>query len=114
METNEKRNNEKEFRRWPNMFCCGRQGGYETMADYCKGFEEGENFRFMMSKCIKVCRWFPLFPVVIGIGLFLLGYFLSPEVTRILYMIAAGFMILMGIFCLLMMSKMKQTFGIQK
>ena len=110
MKTKEKRNDEKEFRGWPNMFCCGTEGSYETMADWCKGIGEDGNYRSMMSKCMKGCRWFPMFPVVIGIGLFLLGYFLNPEVTRVLWMIVAGFVILMGIFCLLMMSGMKRIY----
>ncbi len=55
---------------------------------------------------MKGCRWFPLIPVVLGILLLLLGYYLNAEITRILWMAAAGFVILMGTFGLLMMSKM--------
>ena len=49
-------------------------------------------------------------PVILGILFLLLGYYLDAQITRILWMIAAGFMILMGTFCLLMMSKMIRIF----
>ena len=62
-----------------------------------------------MSKCMRGCRWFPIIPVVLGMALFLLGYYLSPEITRILWMIIAGFVVLTGTFGLLMMSKMNKT-----
>jgi len=44
--------------------------------------------------------------VILGILFLLLGYYLDAEITRILWMLAAGFLILMGTFCLWMMSKM--------
>jgi hypothetical protein len=108
MEKKEKTNNEKEFKGWPNMSCCGAQSSQETIPDCCKSVEEDDNCRSMMNKCMKGCKWFPFIPVVLGIAFLMLGYFLNPEITRILWMIAAGFVILMGIFGLLMMSKIKQ------
>jgi len=108
METKEKRNNEKEFARWPNMSCCGTQGSHETIPDCCKSIGEDDNCRSMMNKCMSACRWFPLVPVVLGIAFLMLGYFLDPEITRILWMMAAVFVVLMGIFVLVMMSRMKQ------
>ena len=113
MEKKEKTNNEKEFMEWPNMSCCGTQGSQEAMPDCCKSIGGDDNCRSMMNKCMKGCRWFPFVPVVLGIAFLTLGYFLNPEVTRILWMIAAGFVILMGIFGLVMMSKMKQICHLQ-
>jgi hypothetical protein len=46
--------------------------------------------------------------VIIGILLLLLGYVLDAEVTRILWMTAAGLVILMGAFGFLMMSLSKR------
>lgn len=108
METKEKINDKKEFKGWPNMSCCWTQGGHETVPDCFKSIGEDDNRRSMMNKCMKRCRWFLLVPVALGIAFLMLGYFLNPEITRILWMIAAGFVILMGIFVLVMMSKMKQ------
>ncbi|MHC4132308.1 MAG: hypothetical protein ACYSSP_05215 [Planctomycetota bacterium] len=108
METKEKRNDEKEFAGWPNMSCCGTQGSPQTIPDCCKSIGEDDNCRSMMSKCMKGCRWFPVIPVIFGISLLLLGYFLNPEITRILWMIAAGFVAMMGVFGFVMMNKMKQ------
>ena len=108
MEKKEKTNNKKEFTGWPNMSCCGAQGSREIMFNCCKGIGKDDNRRSMMNKCIKGSRCFLLLPIVFGIAFLVLGYFLNPEITRILWMIAAGFVILMGIFGLVMMSKMKK------
>ena len=85
----------------------------EIMANCCEGMSEAGNCRSMMAQCMKGCRWFPLIPVILGISLFLLGYYLDAEITRILWMVAAGFVILMGIFCFVMVSKMKQICCVQ-
>lgn len=107
METKEKSNNEKKFRKeWPNMSCCGTQGSDTTMSDCCKTMWESDDRHSMMNKCMKGCRWFPLVPVTLGIALLLLGYYLDAEITRVLWMIAAGFVVLMGTFGLLMMNRM--------
>ena len=37
-------------------------------------------------------------PVILGIALLLLGYFLDADITRILWMVVAGFIILLGAF----------------
>ena len=105
METKEKRNDEEKFaEEWPNMFCCGTQGSPGIISDCCKNMWKSDDGRSMMSKCMKVCRWFPLIPVVFGIALLLLGYYLDAEIIKVLWMIAAGFVVLMGSFGLLMMS----------
>jgi hypothetical protein len=109
METKEERNDEKKAaKEWPNMSCCGTQGSHGTIPDCCKSIIEADDCRSMMSKCMKGCGWFPVIPVVLGIALLLLGYCLDAEITRILWMVAAGFVILAGTFGIIMMSKMKR------
>ena len=58
------------------------------------------------TMCGGKCRYFPLFPVVLGSIFLLLGYFLSPEITRVFWMAGAGMMVVMGLFCLLFMRRM--------
>jgi len=91
--------------------CCdksfwGGPGMFEAMAGCCGGMSGSGDSRSIMAGCMKMCRWFPLIPVILGILLLLLGYYLDAEITRILWMVAAGFLILMGTLCLFMMSKM--------
>jgi hypothetical protein len=57
----------------------------------------------MMGKC----RWFPLVPVVFGVILLLLGYYLDAEITRVLWMAVAGLTVLLGTFGFIMMSRIK-------
>ncbi len=110
METKEKRNDEKKSpEEWPNMSCCGTQGSQGKMPDCCKSMWESDDCRSMMSKCMRMCRWFLLIPVVFGIALLLLGYYLDAEITRVLWMLLAGLVILMGAFGFLMMSLSKRT-----
>jgi hypothetical protein len=109
MKTTEKENDEKKCEETsPNMSCCGTQSSDETMPDCCKSIGEDDNHRSIMSTCMKGCRWFPFVPVVLGTALLLMGYFLNPEITRILWMIAAGFGILLGTLGLVMMGRMKK------
>lgn len=110
METNENRTNDNETEnKNPDISCCGVQGFAGMAGQCCVSAGEGVDCRSMMAECMKGCRWFPLIPVVLGILLLLLGYYLDAEVTRILWMGAAGFLILMGTFALLMMSRMTRT-----
>ncbi|MHC4206239.1 MAG: hypothetical protein ACYSTT_16430 [Planctomycetota bacterium] len=81
-------------------------GMFEAMAGCCGGMSGPGDSRSMMAGCMNMCRWFPVIAVIFGILFLLLGYFLDAEITRILWMVAAGFLILMGTFCLLIMSKM--------
>lgn len=62
------------------------------------------NMTGMMRECMKACRWCSFMPVFFGVILFLLGYFLDAEVVRILWLIFAGFIVLMGIFMFIMAS----------
>lgn len=58
----------------------------------------------MMKACMKKCRWCPLIPITFGTILFLLGYYLDAEEVRLLWLIFTGFMVLMGIFMLIMIN----------
>ena len=58
----------------------------------------------IMQACMKGCRWCPLVPVVLGIILFLLGYFLNAETVRVLWLVFSCFPILMGLVTLIMMN----------
>ena len=99
METKEQKNNEnRSEQKWPGFSCCQPQGNSTEIPDCCS----------KMPECMKGCRWFPIIPVILGITLLLLGYYLDAEITRILWIIAAGFVILMGTFALLMIGKMKK------
>ncbi|MHC4111198.1 MAG: hypothetical protein ACYSUY_08985 [Planctomycetota bacterium] len=106
METEEKRSDKGRFEgKLFDRSCFGGQGFSEVARECCTNAGGSFDCRSMMRECMKGCRWFPLIPVVLGILLLLLGYYLNAEITRILWMAAAGFVILMGIFGLLMMSK---------
>ena len=111
MKTEEKRSDESKYEEkcCDTSFCEG-QGFADKASQCCTSTGEGVDCRSKMGECMKGCRWLPLIPVVLGILLLLLGYYLNAEITRILWMVAAGFVILMGTFCLLMMSKMKRIF----
>lgn len=59
-----------------------------------------------MKKCMMHCKWCPLIPVVLGVVLFLLGYFLDAEIVRIVWLVLSGLVVLMGIGCFIMTSLM--------
>ena len=111
MENEEKRNSEyKSAEKCCDTSFWSGPGMFEAMAGCCGGISKSGDSRSMMAGCMRMCRWFPLMPVILGILFLLLGYYLDAEITRILWMVAAGFLILMGTFCLLMMSKMIRIF----
>jgi len=66
------------------------------------------NMPEMMKACMKKCRWCPLMPITFGTILFLLGYYLNAEEVRLLWLIFTGFMVLMGIFMLIMINTIFQ------
>jgi hypothetical protein len=105
METEEKRSNKNG--------CCGTEADShqvaEMMAKCCEGMSGPGDCGSMMAECMKKCRWFPLIPVVLGALLFLLGYYLNAETTRILWMIVSGLVIIFGTFGFVMISGMKKT-----
>ncbi len=68
--------------------------------------ECGEPMSGMMKTCVKRGRWFPLFPIVVGIILFCIGYFCSAEVIRVLWLILSSLVTLMGVAGLIMVNAM--------
>ena len=93
--------------------CCdksfwGGPGMFESMAGCCGGMSGSGDSRSMMAGCMKMCRWFPLVPMIFGIALFVLGYYLDASIIRVLWMLFAGFMAVLGIFGLILMGTMKK------
>jgi hypothetical protein len=80
-------------------------------AECCEGVNRPGDCGNMMAECMKKCRWFPLTAVIIGVSLLLLGYYLDAEVTRILWMIATGLVVLTGTLGVLMISISKRMCG---
>ena len=62
----------------------------------------------MMGHCMRAFRWLPLIPLLFGIVLFLLGYFLSAEAVRILWLVLAAIPIILGVLALLMTTAMSR------
>lgn len=109
METNERRNDDpKAMKTWPNMSCCGIDIDPRKMPDCCNSGPGTYDCHSMMSKCAKACRWVPLVPLTLGIVLLLLGYYLDAAMTRMLWMSVAGFVVLLGIFGLILQGRMKK------
>lgn len=94
--------------------CWGGQGMFESMAGCCGGMSRPGDSRSMMTECMRKCRWFLLIPVVIGILLLLLGYALDAEVTRILWIAAAGFVVFMGVLGFLMIILSKRGHAVNR
>ena len=57
----------------------------------------GAMMGMMMNHCMRMMRWMPLVPLTIGLVLLGLGYFLSPEAVKVLWLIAAGLITVLGI-----------------
>ncbi|MFC1794673.1 hypothetical protein ACFL3Q_13915 [Planctomycetota bacterium] len=111
MANEDNRNNENKFaEQCCDTSCWGGQGMPEMMTKCCEGMSGPGDSRSMMAGCMKMCRWFPLIPVILGIAFLLLGYYLDASITRVLWMLFAGFVALMGIFGLIMMGRMKKMY----
>ncbi|MHC4435148.1 MAG: hypothetical protein ACYTBS_25215 [Planctomycetota bacterium] len=109
METKERTNDEKKASQtWADMSCCKSNADPWPMASCCKSFFETHDCSSMMDRCVTMCRWFPLLPLILGIALLLLGYYLDASITRILWMFVAGFVALMGTFGLILAGRMKK------
>jgi len=109
MENEEKRNNENKFaEKRSDISCWNGPGMFEAMAGCCGGMSGQGDSRSMMAGCMKMCRWFPLVPVILGIAFLLLGYYLDASIIRILWMLFAGFVAVLGTFGLIMMGRMKK------
>ncbi len=108
MANEEKRNDKNKFedRNW-NASCFGWRDMPEAMAKCCEGMKGRGSSGSMMAGCMKMCGWFPLMAVVFGITFLLLGYYLDASVIRVFWMLFAGCAVVMGIFGLIMMRRMK-------
>jgi hypothetical protein len=62
----------------------------------------------MMGHCMRAFRWLPLIPLGFGIVFFLIGYFLSAEAVRILWLVLAAIPIILGTLALLITSAMSR------
>ena len=109
MENEEKRNNEYEFAEkcW-DASCFGGWGMHKMMAKCCEGMSGPGDSRSIMAGCMKMCRWFPVIPVIFGIAFLLLGYYLDASIIRVLWMLFAGFVVVMGTFGLILMGRMRK------
>jgi hypothetical protein len=76
----------------------------ETMGDSSMRGTMG----MMMGHCMRAFRWLPLIPLCIGGFLFLLGYFLSAEAVRILWLVLAAIPVILGALGLLMTTAMSR------
>ncbi len=92
-----------------NNSCCESNNDSGMIPDCCKSIDESGETCSMMSNCMKVCRWLPLIPVILGIVLLMLGYFLNAEVIRIIWIIISGFIVIVGILGLFIAGKMKKV-----
>ena len=103
----EQRKKEGEQRNWRP--CCGTEGWKAC----CSTDEEsgegsgwcGEEMPNFMGRCFSAFRFFPLFPVLIGVCFLALGYLLSPETVRVLWMVGAGMFVMMGLFGLIVVGR---------
>jgi hypothetical protein len=110
METKEERNEKRQSEpTQAKASCCGPENISGEMPDCCKDFGKSDKCHTMMAKCAKLCRWFPIIPVILGIALLLLGYYLNPEITRILWMAGAIVVTSMGVLGLIMINMIKRT-----
>ena len=60
----------------------------------------------MMRQCMRSFRWFPLVPLGIGVVFFLLGYFLSAEAVRVLWLVLSTIPIILGVLGLFLTTAM--------
>ena len=88
--------------------CCLPEKDNQKMAEMMSKCSEdaggSSSWCSMMGECMKGCSCFILVPLIIGIGLFALGYFLDAEVVRVLWMVLSGIVVLAGILCFIAMN----------
>lgn len=82
---------------WAN--CCSGMGNTDSNG------RSDTDMQQAMGRCFSCCRYFLLFPVILGIGFLLLGWYLSPEAVRALWMVGAGLIACMGLFCAVAMRR---------
>ena len=82
----------------------------EMMGDKTKGGVAGAGMMvMMMNHCLGKFRWLPLIPVTLGGFLFLLGYLLSAETVRILWLVLTVVPVIGGLFGFVMLSMMNRS-----
>ena len=82
----------------------------DMMEDKAKGGMPGAGMMgLMMNHCMRAFRWFPLIPITLGVVLFLLGYLLSAETVRIMWLVLAAVPVLIGLFGFIMVSTMSRS-----
>ena len=59
----------------------------------------------LMKECMGKCECSGFMFLVLGIVFLLLGYFLSPETVRVIWLVFSGIGVLMGLLCMLMTCK---------
>ena len=110
MKNEEKENKaSKSTEKCCETYCRDGRGMFEAISGCCEGMSGPGDCRSMMAECMRKCRWFLLIPVILGILLLVIGYFLDAEVTKVLWMTAAGFVIVMGVFAFFMMGLSKKA-----
>ena len=81
----------------------------EMMGGEAKGGMPGAGMMgVMMNHCMRAFRWFPLIPITLGVILFLLGYLLSAETVRIMWLVFTAIPILMGLLGFIMLSRINR------
>jgi hypothetical protein len=53
----------------------------------------------IMKECAGTCKCCSFMCLILGVIGLLLGFFLSPEVVRILWLVASGIVVLLGLMC---------------
>lgn len=114
MNNSEQETQEKHEYHDDSWHCCGPKQWKKCCPDIGRsgpGCFSGAGMPNAMTRCFSRCWYFFLFPVVLGTIFLLLGYFLGPEVTRALWMIGAGLIVVMGLFGLLAMRRIAARIG---
>lgn len=108
MQTGEKTNDTQEnVEKSGNTFCCGPEAR-RAMEDCCKSAVKANDCCSMTSRGMSACRWFLLIPVLAGVALLLVGYYVKPETTRVMWVFMGVALALFGVFGLLMAGKIKR------
>ena len=109
MENKENQKDERKFeeRVWDTS-SFGWRNMPEAMAKCCEGMKGQGDSKSMMAGCMRMCSWFPLIAVMFGITFLLLGYYLDASIIRVFWMLFAGCAVVMGVFGLIMMWRMKR------
>ncbi len=106
MENEEKQVNETTGKNCCPPSCCTPDDGAQKTQNCCQDVDFADDCSSKMAHCMNKCKNIPWIPVILGAILLALGYYLDAQVTRILWMIVAGFVVFVGIFGLLMINRL--------